>query len=120
MSRRRHYHRVSLPRLPRLPRRNRRADQLFLHEQRRAIKRAMMRDCSRRCVYCASALELEVATIDHVFPLAKGGVHDPGNLVAACSRCNRLKGDMLPTSFSPAIPGREPTSFNTHAPYIAR
>ena len=35
----------------------------------------MMRDCSRRCVYCAEALEIDVATIDHVFPLAKGGVH---------------------------------------------
>jgi 5-methylcytosine-specific restriction endonuclease McrA len=104
LSRRRHYHRVSLPRLPRLPRRSRRADPLFLHEQKRAIKRAMMRDCSRRCVYCGSALELELATIDHVFPVAKGGAHDPGNLVAACSRCNRLKGDMLPNEFFTRYP----------------
>ena len=64
----------------------------------------MMRDCSRRCVYCAAALEIDVATIDHVFPLAKGGVHDPGNLVAACGRCNRLKGDMLPTEFFSRYP----------------
>lgn len=58
-----------------------------------------MRDCGRRCVYCAAPLEFDGATIDHVFPLAKGGTHALGNLVAACPRCNRLKGDMLPTEF---------------------
>ena len=37
--------------------------------------------------------------MDHVHPRAKGGAHVPGNLVAACGRCNRLKGDMLPHDF---------------------
>jgi hypothetical protein len=37
----------------------------------------MMRDCSRRCVYCAAPLDFDIATIG----------------------CNRLKGDMLPTEF---------------------
>ncbi len=63
------------------------------------MKRAMMRDCCRRCVYCGSALDLEFATIDHVLPLAKGGAHAPGNLVVACAPCNRMKGDMLPHEF---------------------
>jgi 5-methylcytosine-specific restriction endonuclease McrA len=58
-----------------------------------------MRDCARRCVYCASPLELAFATLDHVVPLARGGAHTPGNLVAACLRCNRLKGDLLPQEF---------------------
>lgn len=58
-----------------------------------------MRDCGRRCVYCATPLDFENATLDHVFPVAKGGAHDPGNLVAACHRCNRLKADLLPTEF---------------------
>lgn len=58
-----------------------------------------MRDCSRRCVYCARALELEIATLDHVYPVAKGGPHVPGNIVAACGGCNRLKGDLLPQEF---------------------
>jgi 5-methylcytosine-specific restriction endonuclease McrA len=64
----------------------------------------MMRDCGRRCVYCAAPLEFDIATIDHVFPLARGGIHSPGNLVAACGRCNRLKGDMLPTEFFARYP----------------
>lgn len=66
---------------------------------KRAFKHAAMRDCGRRCVYCASPLELRFATLDHVFPIAKGGADTPGNLVAACAQCNRLKGDLLPHDF---------------------
>jgi 5-methylcytosine-specific restriction endonuclease McrA len=67
--------------------------------QKRAIKRATMRDCCRRCVYCGSSLDIEIATLDHVHPLAHGGSHVPGNLVVACAPCNRMKGNMLPHEF---------------------
>jgi 5-methylcytosine-specific restriction endonuclease McrA len=77
---------------------------VHLGHLKRAIKHAMMRDCGRRCVYCAAPLDFDIATIDHVFPLARGGIHSPGNLVAACGRCNRLKGDMLPTEFFARYP----------------
>ena len=63
-----------------------------------------MRDCGRRCVYCGSLLVLELATLDHVHPLAKGGSHAPGNLVSACGSCNRLKADMLPHEFFTRFP----------------
>ena len=79
-----------------MPRRFRR---LFRREVKRALKRATMRDCCRRCVYCGAPLALDIATLDHVFPLAKGGDQSPGNLVVACAPCNRLKGDMLPHEF---------------------
>ena len=87
---------VSLPRLPRgsRPRKN-----VSSGHQKRAIKRAAMRDCDRRCVYCGSLLEFDDATLDHVHPLAHGGAHVAGNVVLACARCNRLKGDLLPTEF---------------------
>lgn len=73
----------------------------MLHEriQRRALKHATLRDCGHRCVYCATALPLEHATLDHVIPRARGGSHAPGNLVVACAPCNRLKGDLTPTEF---------------------
>jgi len=77
----------------------RRGRAAFPRHQKRAIKRATMRDCGRRCVYCARSLEPETATLDHVYPVAKGGPHVPGNLVAACGGCNRLKGDLLPQEF---------------------
>jgi CRISPR/Cas system Type II protein with McrA/HNH and RuvC-like nuclease domain len=63
-----------------------------------------MRDCGRRCVYCAAALEFDYATLDHVHPLSRGGAHVPGNVVLACARCNRLKGDLLPTEFFARFP----------------
>jgi len=94
---RRGLHRVTLPRTPRgLSRRAR-----HFHDTgvKRALKHAAMRDCSRRCVYCAVPLALDVATLDHVYPVSQGGPHTPGNLVTACAPCNRLKGDMLPHEF---------------------
>ena len=66
---------------------------------KRALKHAAMRDCGRRCVYCARHLDADLATLDHVHPIARGGTHHPGNLVSACAPCNRLKGDMLPHEF---------------------
>ncbi len=72
--------------------------------EKRALKRATMRDCSRRCVYCGIRLDLDNATIDHVHPLARGGAHVPGNIVVACAPCNRLKGDMLPHEFFARYP----------------
>ena len=94
---RRHVSRVSLPRTPRgLHRRPRPVHAL---QQKRAAKHAALRDCSRRCVYCARCLDLETATLDHVYPLSLGGTHTPGNLVCACGPCNRLKGNLPPHEF---------------------
>jgi 5-methylcytosine-specific restriction endonuclease McrA len=94
-------HRIALPRTPRGLRRQR---TLPRRGEKQAIKRATMRDCGRRCVYCGQCLDLTVATLDHVYPLAHGGAHAPGNLVVACGRCNRLKGDMLPHEFFARYP----------------
>lgn len=93
----RHGHRVNLPRARRGP--LRRVRRLIPAEQKRAIKLAALRDCGRRCVYCADPLDYSHATLDHVYPLAKGGAHAPGNVVVACPSCNRLKTDMLPAEF---------------------
>lgn len=75
-----------------------------LREHKRALKHATLRDCGRRCVYCARVLPLEHATLDHVVPLARGGTDDPGNLVVACGPCNRLKGDLHPSLFFARYP----------------
>ena len=67
--------------------------------QRRAMKAATLRECGRRCVYCAVALGLDSLTLDHVYPRSKGGPNIAGNVVAACGPCNRLKADLLPSEF---------------------
>jgi 5-methylcytosine-specific restriction endonuclease McrA len=76
----------------------------FDREHKRKLKRATMRDCGRRCVYCGHRLDPMEATLDHVHPVARGGAHTPGNLVSACAPCNRLKGDMLPHEFFAKYP----------------
>lgn len=93
-------HRERHPRTPRGRQGNssRRPRGIPLHAKR-AHKRAAIRDCDQRCVYCAAPLCWETATLDHVLPLALGGDNRAGNLVTACGRCNRLKGDRLPHEF---------------------
>lgn len=44
------------------------------------------------CMYCGNP----ASTIDHVFPVSRGGGNTWLNLVAACSACNRLKADRTP------------------------
>lgn len=101
MSRRNH-RRVALPRSPRGL--TRRIGRLTPLPHKAALKRAALRDCARRCVYCAEELALDVATLDHVYPVSRGGANDAGNLVSACARCNRMKGDMLPFEFFARYP----------------
>jgi hypothetical protein len=51
-----------------------------------------MRRDGGRCRYCgAPATEL-----DHVKPYSRGGLTVAANLVAACSPCNKSKGDKTP------------------------
>jgi 5-methylcytosine-specific restriction endonuclease McrA len=97
MSRRNHRRVVPLPRSARgIARRVRR---ILTPSHRIALKRAALRDCLKRCVYCAEQLALEAATLDHVHPISRGGANDSGNLVVACAPCNRMKGDLLPAEF---------------------
>lgn len=97
-----HDHRAHRSLLPRAPRRSFRKPREMVELytlKKRSRKLAALRDCGRRCVYCAVALDAEETTVDHVYPRSKGGPDVPGNLVAACGPCNRLKADMLPTEF---------------------
>lgn len=66
---------------------------------KRAMRASTLRDCGRRCVYCATALTFETVTLDHVHPRSLGGPNLAGNVVAACGPCNRLKADLLPSEF---------------------
>ncbi|HXY29817.1 MAG TPA: HNH endonuclease [Gemmatimonadaceae bacterium] len=67
--------------------------------EKRSLKRGALRECGRRCVYCARALSWFTLTLDHILPRAHGGQNDFGNVVAACASCNSIKGDLLPHEF---------------------
>jgi hypothetical protein len=43
--------------------------------------------------------EFVARTKDHIIPSSKGGNNTPKNIVIACQRCNKLKGNMMPEEF---------------------
>jgi 5-methylcytosine-specific restriction endonuclease McrA len=69
------------------------------------------------CAYCGQLLtkttKSDVSTSltkDHVVPTSRGGSGDWDNIVAACGRCNSLKGDEMPTGiWKPRIKPYAPT-----------
>lgn len=62
-----------------------------------------------RCYYCLKPLSLipgehlEIATKDHLTPVSRGGSDCIDNIVPACFRCNRMKGDMDEREFRKAF-----------------
>lgn len=55
------------------------------------------------CNYCACELSFKDRRawhIDHVIPLARGGMHEIGNLVIACASCNLRKHDRTPDEWA--------------------
>jgi 5-methylcytosine-specific restriction endonuclease McrA len=70
-------------------------------------RREVLRRDNHACQYCGSTKNL---TIDHVIPRSKGGQHTWDNVVAACERCNSLKGDRLPyeASMVPKVKPKAP------------
>lgn len=52
-------------------------------------RRAILNRDDRKCAYCLKPAD----TIDHIHPRSKGGKHRWNNVVAACRRCNAVKGN---------------------------
>lgn len=82
-----------------------------LHDQRRRIKvkelddgtvtAKVLREKMRRrmCPVCGKVMRLDDKTIDHIVPIAKGGLHSASNLICICHRCNSLKRDIDPDQY---------------------
>jgi 5-methylcytosine-specific restriction endonuclease McrA len=49
-----------------------------------------------KCQYCSKTIAKSAVTIDHVFPISRGGKTDYLNCVACCKECNSRKGDRTP------------------------
>jgi 5-methylcytosine-specific restriction endonuclease McrA len=50
-----------------------------------------------RCHYCGQ--KVAKLTIDHVYPLSKGGRHTSENVVPSCQGCNSRKHDKVVSLF---------------------
>jgi 5-methylcytosine-specific restriction endonuclease McrA len=49
-----------------------------------------------RCQFCGAKRPARELTYDHVLPFSRGGKTDWENIVTACGRCNRKKGNRTP------------------------
>ncbi len=56
------------------------------------------------CCYCGSEVS-ERPSVDHMIPVARGGLSIPGNLCVACKTCNSSKGSKTPLEFVAAREG---------------
>ena len=68
--------------------------ELLTRQWKAQRKRILDRD-NHICVYCGR----EATQVDHIIPRVDGGTHELDNLVAACARCNGLKGSRSQASF---------------------
>lgn len=51
------------------------------------------------CIYCGAKFGETLFTVDHIWPLSYIQDNSPGNLVSACRKCNKDKGEMMPITF---------------------
>ncbi len=65
----------------------------------------IMRVFKKRCAYCGQ--KPEAINIEHVIPVMLCGKTDANNIVPACRRCNKAKGNRDPLEFISETPERE-------------
>ena len=53
----------------------------------------ILKKTGKRCAHCGCRLTPETMTVEHIFPIVKGGTHDEFNLTALCETCNFAKSD---------------------------
>jgi hypothetical protein len=58
------------------------------------------------CHWCRAALTLETSTLDHKFPVSKGGHSGDDNTVLACVNCNKKRGSDMPEAAPEERPRR--------------
>jgi len=54
-------------------------------------KTNILEKTDRRCAHCGKALDEYTMTVEHIYPISKGGSHDEFNILALCEDCNENK-----------------------------
>lgn len=62
----------------------------------RRIRRRLLKSKGRHCHWCQAPITLNTSTIEHVVPLARGGLDNDNNRVLACEPCNTKRGHDMP------------------------
>lgn len=66
------------------------------NRSRASVRRKLVRKYGARCAQCKEEPGADSLTIDHIYPLSKGGCVCLGNLQLLCETCNKLKDDAIP------------------------
>ena len=67
----------------------------------KGLKRKLWNSGKRRCRWCLIQLTMEPhkpnsATLEHIIPLARGGLDNINNMDLACEKCNQDRGSDMP------------------------
>lgn len=82
-----------------LPRGKRKKRNAVRYRNRKERKHNLHSSQRSECFYCWRVTPLEDFTVDHVIPVAKGGLKSKENEVGACRECNEFKSDMSKEEF---------------------
>lgn len=63
------------------------------------IREMIYHKANGRCVLCGRKILYDDMSLDHITPLAMGGIDDVNNLQSTCISCNQFKGSVLPEAF---------------------
>lgn len=69
----------------------------------KAKRAALIRRNGPKCHWCPEILTVDTSTIDHVIPIARGGLDNNNNRVLACAPCNRRRGHEMPEVKQPCL-----------------
>lgn len=58
-------------------------------------KTKMLEKTNFKCAHCGKQLDLDSMTVEHIFPIHKGGTNDEYNLTALCKECNQEKNNLV-------------------------
>lgn len=70
-------------------------DKLVRHFYSRDERQKILEKTGCKCGHCGAGLETATMTVEHIFPVSKGGNDDEFNLVALCKACNYNKGSWV-------------------------
>jgi hypothetical protein len=70
-------------------------DKLVRHFYSKEERQKILEKTGCKCGHCGKELETATMTVEHIFPIAKGGNDDEFNLVALCKTCNYNKGSWV-------------------------
>ena len=58
-------------------------------------KEEILKCTGGRCGHCGISLDAHTMTVDHIFPIHKGGTNERNNVIALCGGCNNTKSNFV-------------------------